>query len=101
MITEIRESVSPIASNGNGLSLSHALPIPASGRWPPRPFQIVSLLEMLFDFPAGEVADFAGYLWYFSDVIRAHIQAHGQEAMLNDHPVISTAVRERLDWNCP
>lgn len=49
MVTEIRES-SPltafIGGNGDSLSSFHVLPSLEIG-WPPRPFQIVSLLEML------------------------------------------------------
>lgn len=66
-----------------------------------KPFQIVSLFDMLFQFKAGELADFIGYLFYFSETLKAQILEHGQEAMLNDHPDISRAVRERLDLELP
>src|SRR5229473_1338601 len=77
-----------------------ALPTSANG-WPPRPFQIVSLLEMLFEFPAGEVADFAGYLFYFSEILRDHIREDGQEAMLINYPELIQQIRERLDIELP
>jgi len=51
MVAEIRErSIAP-AFGGNGLSLSHALPSPSDGQFSlRRPFQIVSLLEMLHEY---------------------------------------------------
>ena len=45
---------STVAENGNGLSLSPVLPTSAN-RWPPRPLQIVSLLDVI-KFPAANFA---------------------------------------------
>lgn len=49
MVAEIRERSTAPAIGGNGCSLSHALPSLENG-WPFRPFQIVSLFEMLGEY---------------------------------------------------
>ena len=52
MVTEVSGVAVDPSTGGNGLPLSHALPTPENG-WPLRPFQIVSLADML-KFEASE-----------------------------------------------
>jgi hypothetical protein len=99
MVTEISGVAVDPSTDGNGLSLSHALPSLESG-WPPRPFQIVSLFAVL-TFWADSFYDMTTVLnSYIGDLKLAVNQGRGQNRLDGTLQAHAQQVVHRVGVRC-